>query len=294
MMTIRQFAKSLYSLSATLLLAVFLAGCASAPNHSDDSDDPWESWNRKTQRFNDQVDAYILKPMANGYLSITSEPVDRGVSNFFSNIDDIGVMINNLLQFKLLHAGMDMGRFLVNTTAGVVGIFDVASMVNLPKHNEDFDQTLAVWGVPSGPYLVLPFWGPSSPRGVFGLLGDALTDPLNYTLVAGTVAGLASSASDVVDVTDKRAGLMTTEKIVDEAAIDRYAFIKQSYVQHRNYLIFDGNLPEEDDLFELELADMEPEQEVEAGYEGHKLELSSPAAEQNEGQKPVKPVSTVD
>jgi phospholipid-binding lipoprotein MlaA len=272
-MKIKQFAKPLHSLLSSLLLASLAGGCASTPSNPDD---PWEDWNRSAQSFNDDVDEYILKPMAKGYLFVTPEPLDRGVTNFFSNIDDIGVMINNLLQFKLTHAGMDMGRFLINTTAGVVGVFDVASMLDLPKHNEDFDQTLGVWGVPSGPYLVLPFWGPSSPRGMFGLLGDALTDPINYTLFAGAAVSLASSASDVLDVTDQRAGLMTTEKIVDEAAVNRYDFIKESYLQHRKYLINDGNIPEEDDSFDLDMdLDMEAE---ESGTEpsGHKLELSAP------------------
>ncbi|MGR9116213.1 MAG: MlaA family lipoprotein [Gammaproteobacteria bacterium] len=271
-MNTRQFAKPSHSLLSGLLVAGILGGCASAPSNPDD---PWEDWNRGAQSFNDDVDEYILKPMASGYLHITPEPVDRGVTNFFSNLDDIGVMINDLLQLKMTQAGMDMGRFLVNTTAGVVGIFDVASKIDLPKHNEDFDQTLAVWGVPSGPYLVLPFWGPSSPRGVFGLVGDALTDPLNYTLFAGAAVSAASSASDVLDVTDQRAGLMTTEKIVDEAAINRYDFIKESYLQHREYLINDGNVPEEDDSFDLDMElDMEPAAETE--QPGYQLQLSSP------------------
>lgn len=235
---------------AGLIVTACLAGCASTPENPDD---PWENWNRGAQSFNDDVDELILKPMAKGYLFATPEPVDRGVTNFFSNIDDIGVTINDLFQFKMLQAGMDMSRFLINTTAGVVGIFDVASMLDLPKHNEDFDQTLAVWGIPSGPYLVLPFLGPGSPRGTFGLLGDALMDPLNYTLFAGAAVSAASTVSDVVDITDQRAGLMTSEKIVDEAAINRYDFIKESYQQHREYLISDGNVPEDDASLDLDM-----------------------------------------
>lgn len=249
-----------------LLLLALLNGCAST---IENPDDPWESWNRSTQEFNDDFDEAIMKPIAKSYLFAIPDPIDRGVSNFFSNIDDIGVSINNLLQLKLILASMDMGRFLVNSTAGIAGFMDVASLIDLPKHNEDFGQTLGYWGVPSGPYLVLPFWGPSSPRGVGGLLGDAMMDPLNYTVFAGFAASTASTVADIVDVTDQRAGFMTTEKIVNEGSINRYDFIKESYLQHREYLISDGNVPEEDFVFEEDFEDL-PIQN---------LELSSPPEE---------------
>ncbi len=253
------------SLIINLLLLTVLGGCASSPKNPDD---PWEDWNRGTQKFNDEFDEFILKPMAKGYLDITPEAVDTGVTNFFNNIDDIGVTINDLLQFKFIQAGMDMSRFLVNTTIGIAGVMDVATRIDLPKHNEDFGQTLGVWGIPSGPYLVLPFFGPSSPRGTVGLLGDVLADPLTYTLFAGFAVSAASSAAEIVDITDTRAGLMTTSKIVNEAAINRYDFIKDSYQQHREYLINDGNLSEDDDLLDL---DMEFEESSK-----HKLDLSVP------------------
>ncbi len=246
-----------------LLLLIALNGCASNPTNPDD---PWEDWNRGAQEFNDDFDELIINPLAKGYIDITPDPIDRGVTNFFSNIDDIGVTINDLLQFKLLQASMDMSRFLLNTTVGIVGFIDLATLIALPKHNEDFGQTLGVWGVPSGPYLVLPFWGPSSPRGATGLLGDALMDPLNYTIFFGFAASVASTASDVLDVTDRRAGLMTTEAIVKEAAINRYVFIRESYLQHRQYLILDGNLPEESDVYD-------PNWDAEEASV-HKLELS--------------------
>ncbi len=255
----------------TLLINIFLIallnGCASTPENIDD---PWEDWNRSTQEFNDDFDDMIMKPLAKGYLFTTPEPVDKGISNFFSNIDDIGITINDLLQFKLTQAGMDFSRFVVNSIAGVAGFIDVATMIDLPKHNEDFGQTLGVWGVPSGPYLVLPFWGPSSPRGTAGLIGDAILDPLNYTVFAGAAISAVGTLADVVDTTDRRAGFMTTEKFVAEAAIDRYDFIKNSYIQHREYLISDGNIPE-DDFFDP-YVDFEEES-------GFQLELTAPPEE---------------
>ena len=229
-------------LLSTLVISITLSGCASTGKSVPEQNDPWSGWNRGTQTFNDNLDKAVLKPVAKGYQWITPEFVSEGVTNFFSNINDIGVTVNDLLQFKLTQTSMDAGRFLVNTTAGVGGFIDVATMIDLPKHKEDFGQTLGYWGVPSGPYLVLPFFGPSSPRDTFGLVGDALFNPLTYVSVfGGAAANAASAGSRVLDITDKRANLMTTEKIVDEGAVDRYDFIKNSYEQHRDYYIHDGN-----------------------------------------------------
>ena len=235
-------------LLSSLVISITLAGCASTATTVADPNDPWAGWNRGTQTFNDNLDKAILKPIAKGYQWITPEFVDEGVTNFFSNINDIGVFLNDLLQFKLTQSGMDGGRFLINTTAGVAGFIDVASMIDLPKHKEDFGQTLGYWGVPSGSYLVLPFFGPSSPRDAVGLVGDALFNPLTYVSVFGGAAvNAATAGSRALDVTDRRANLMTTEKIVDEGAVDRYDFIKNSYEQNRDYLIHDGNPPDEND-----------------------------------------------
>ena len=233
---------------SSLAISVALAGCASTGTTTPEQHDPWVGWNRGTQSFNDTLDKAILKPVAKGYQWITPDFVNKGVSNFFSNINDVGVTLNDLLQFKVTQGGMDASRFLINTTVGVAGLFDVAKMINLPKHKEDFGQTLGVWGVPSGSYLVLPFFGPSSPRDAFGLVGDALLNPLTYVSVFGGAAvNAATAGSRVLDVTDTRADLMTTEKIVDEGAVDRYDFIKNSYQQNRNYLLHDGNPPDEND-----------------------------------------------
>jgi len=240
---------------SSLAISSMLGGCASTavqPNPND----PWQGWNRGTQSFNDNLDKAIIKPVAKGYQWITPKPVDDGITNIFSNINDIGVTINDFLQFKLLQGGKDFTRFLINTTAGVAGVFDVAKMIDLPKHNEDFGQTLGYWGVPSGNYLVLPFFGSSSPREAAGLLGDALMNPLTYISFGTTAAAAATAGARAVDITDTRADLLSTEKIVDEASVDRYDFIKSAYQQRREYLIHDGNPPEsQDNEFELDETD---------------------------------------
>jgi phospholipid-binding lipoprotein MlaA len=231
-------------LLTSLAISMALSGCATTGS---DPNDVWQGWNRGTQTFNDNVDKAILKPVAKGYLAVTTDTIDEGVTNFFSNINDIGVTVNDLLQLKFLQSGMDLSRFVINTTAGVAGVFDVAKLVDLPKHNEDFGQTLGFWGVPAGPYLVLPFAGPSSPRDLVGLIGDALLNPLTYVSVFGGFAGSAASGgANVLDVTDTRAGLMSTEKVVNEGSVNRYDFIKNAYEQHREYLIHDGNPPSND------------------------------------------------
>lgn len=232
-------------LLTSLAISMVLGGCATTTGS--DPNDIWQGWNRGTQDFNDGFDKNILKPVASGYEKITPDPIDEGVTNFFSNLNDIGVTVNDLLQLKFLQGGMDLSRFIINSTAGVAGVFDVAKLVDLPKHDEDFGQTLGFWGVPSGPYLVLPFLGPSSPRDFVGVIGDAMLNPLTYvSIFGGFVGSAASGGANALDVTDTRAGLMATEKVINEGAVNRYDFIKNAYEQHREYLIHDGNPPSDD------------------------------------------------
>lgn len=236
-------------LMSSLVISSLLAGCASTAKTNEL--DPWEGWNRGTQNFNDGLDKAILKPIAKGYMWITPKFVDDGITNFFSNMNDIGVTLNDLMQLKMTQGGMDAGRFLINTTAGVAGFVDVANMIDLPKHHEDFGQTLGFWGVPTGNYLVLPFFGPSSPREAVGAIGDALMNPLTYTFAfvgGGAAVGAINAGAKTVDVADTRADLMPTEKIIDEASVDRYAFIKNAYQQRREYLLHDGNVPEDEEV----------------------------------------------
>ncbi|WP_371822542.1 VacJ family lipoprotein [Methylococcus sp. EFPC2] len=238
-------------------LIIAVTGCASTPKN--DPRDPWEGWNREVQSFNDGLDDYFMKPVAKGYQWITPDFVDRGVSNFFSNVDDIGVVLNDVLQGKLLQTSQDTGRLLVNTSLGIGGFVDVASAIDLPKHEEDLDQTLGYWGVPSGPYVVLPLIGPSTPRGAFGLAGDTAANPLNWI-----TPGAIGFGTGTVKTVDFRADLLSATKIADEASVDRYEFIRNAYFQQRNYKIHDGNPPIEDDI-EKQM------DELEAGGNGNGL-----------------------
>lgn len=238
----------------TTTCVLFSVACSTTPvkeTSSSQKTDSFESWNRSIHSFNESMDSAILKPMAKGYMWAAPEFVEKGVTNFFNNIDDIGVTVNDLLQFKMAQSGMDASRFIVNTTAGGLGFVDVAEMIDLPKHNEDFGQTLGFWGIPAGDFLMLPFVGPSSPRDMVGMLGDALLNPFNYTFLfgGGIAVTAATTGASALDVTNTRANLMGTEKMINEAAgSDRYSFIKHAYEQRREYLVHDGNVPSDDDV----------------------------------------------
>ena len=232
----------LFILIGIILSTLLINGCATVD--TPDPRDPWEGWNRNVQSFNDGLDDYAMKPVAKGYRWIMPTFADRAVTNVFSNIDDIGVFINDFLQGKFAQSGKDAGRFVVNTTAGIGGLFDVASMINLPKNREDFGQTLGVWGVPTGPYLVLPLFGPSSPRGVVGIVGDAAMNPITYIGSPYISGGLFA-----LNAIDMRADNLSTERIADEAAVfGRYEFFRDAYLAQRRYLVLDGNVPEDEEF----------------------------------------------
>jgi phospholipid-binding lipoprotein MlaA len=247
-----------HGLVAGAALLATLAGCATTTADRDPRD-PWEGWNRKVQKLNDTLDDYVMKPVAKGYKAVTPSILDQGITNFYNNVEDVGVIGNDVLQFKVRQTGQDIGRFLVNSTVGLGGMVDVASKMNLPKHNEDLDQTLGVWGIPSGPYLVLPVIGPSSPRGVVGVAGDSMSNPINW--VSPVVYPWTTGALRIVD---QRADLLSATRIIDEASVDRYEFIRNAFFQQRNYLIHDGNPP----------LDPELEREMELDIEG--LEAEAP------------------
>lgn len=220
------------------LAAIALTGCASSG--AKNSTDPWESFNRGVYKFNDTVDRSITKPVAQGYTAVVPVPARTMVSNFFSNLDDLVVTANDLLQFKFRQAFSDGGRMLVNTTVGVFGLVDVATQAGYEKHKEDFGQTLGYWGIASGPYLVLPFLGPSTVRDGIGIYADSQASVSWHVNHIRTRNQLY-----LANAINRRALLLDQEKVLDEAALDRYSFIRDTYLQYRQNLIYDGNPPHE-------------------------------------------------
>lgn len=228
------------ALQGTALAAsLVVGGCATTDPDFADPRDPAEELNRAVYSFNDMLDRVLLKPLGQGYNAIVPTPVNRGVTNFFNNIDDVTSAVNNLLQFKVGRALSDVGRIAVNSTIGVAGLFDVASNMDMPRYDEDFGQTLGTWGVASGPYIVLPFLGPSSGRDTIGRVADWFTNPLNYIeddTVRYSLKGLG--------IVDTRADLLNASFVLDQAALDPYAFVRDAYLQKREDEVYDGNPPE--------------------------------------------------
>lgn len=229
---------------AALSGMIALSGCATTNSEFADPRDPYEDYNRAMYSFNDALDQAIFKPLGQGYNAIVPAPVNKGVSNFFNNISDVTSAVNNLLQFKVGRAISDVGRVAVNSTIGIAGLFDVASNMNMPRYNEDFGQTLGTWGVASGPYIVLPVIGPSSGRDTVGVVADWFTDPITYIEDDAVRWGLRG-----LDLVDTRAGLLNASRVLDSAAIDPYAFVRDAYLQKRLSDVHDGNPPESDGSF---------------------------------------------
>lgn len=222
---------------ALLLLSLAASGCATV-NGPIDERDPWEEYNRSMFEFNDSFDRHILKPVAEGYNEVVPPAINNRVSNVFSHLDDVIVILNDILQLKVKQTLSDISRFSFNTVFGLFGLFDVADHMGLPKHNEDFGQTLGHWGVGSGPYLVLPFLGPSTLRDGTGLVADWQVDPVMQ--IEGETEKWATVSLEVVDT---RANLLRASRILDTAALDRYVFMRDAYLQRRNSLVYDGNPP---------------------------------------------------
>lgn len=238
---------------AVLLLACgLLSGCASTPTRTNGAiADPIEPANRFFFGFNETLDQMLIKPIAKGYVEIAPEPVREVVTNFFNNLSYLNVIVNSFLQGKFEQGASDMGRFIVNSTFGIGGLFDVATGMGLKQHEEDLGQTLAVWGAGQGPYVYLPIRGPNAARDLPDQVSGFLLNPLTY--VSGTVLFPVVA----LNIINKRANLLDESNIRDEAAVDKYTFTREAYIQRREYLIYDGNPPSSgyEDIFDEESDD---------------------------------------
>jgi phospholipid-binding lipoprotein MlaA len=232
----------------TALAWVSLAGCASAPpERVTQTQDPWEGFNRKIYAFNDVLDKNLARPVAHTYVRAMPAPARNGIHNVISNIDEPVTVVNDALQGKLKQTLQDLGRFVINSTVGILGWFDVAKHVGLPHHDEDLGQTLAVWGVSSGPYLVIPIIGPSSLRDAGGRVGDLYLNPPRDQIPPRWRNGEL-----VMDGLDTRVSLLQADQALDEA-YDPYTFMRDAYIQNRRYKIYDGNAPESSTDYDYDL-----------------------------------------
>ncbi|MDD9894523.1 MAG: VacJ family lipoprotein [Gammaproteobacteria bacterium] len=218
----------------TLIIIVLLLP---SPSASAQTYDPWRETNQRVFAFNDYFDQLLVRPLASTYTFFMPRIVRQGIGNFFSNVRDVNVAVNDLLQFKFEDALQDSGRVLVNSTIGIGGVIDVASGWGLEKHEEDFGQTLGAWGVGSGPYLVLPVFGASNLRDSFGLILDTVFNPLQYI-----DATSAKFTLFVVEEIDSRAALLALDELISGY---KYLFIREAYVQNREYLVNDGEIEDE-------------------------------------------------
>ena len=236
-------------LTVLLTQSLYLSGCATT-NESDQkptaTDDPYENFNRKMFIFNDKVDDYVAKPISDTYKKVTPQPVQTGVFNFFNNLKNINVIINDALQAKFKQSAKDSGRLAINSSLGLLGLFDVAQHIGLEQNEEDFDQTLAVWGIPQGSYLVLPFLGPSTFRSIPGAAFDTAANPSTYI----------GMPIQVISLLNTRASAEGSLQFINEAALDPYVFTRESYLQWRNNLATDGKAKASYDVDEL---DSEPD-----------------------------------
>lgn len=226
----RRFARIAALAAATLALA----GCALGPTR----EDPFEPMNRVSYKVHQVVDGRIVKPIAQAYVDYTPKPVRQAVTNFFGNIDDMFSFVNDLLQGKPEKAGNDLGRVITNTGFGLLGLIDIASDAGVPKGGEDFGQTFGVWGIDQGPYLFIPVFGPTTVRDGSGWLLRAYASPIAHIGDAPTRDALVA-----LNLLDLRASALQAESLVNQAALDPYAFIRRAYLQRRRYLVYDGHPP---------------------------------------------------
>ncbi|HYJ39659.1 MAG TPA: VacJ family lipoprotein, partial [Steroidobacteraceae bacterium] len=228
----------------TLLFCLMAGGCATLPSGKADPRDPWERFNRASFKFNDTLDRAIARPVAKAYVKVMPRVIRTGVSNALSNLDNVPTIINDTLQGKFSQAGRDSARFLLNSTLGLGGLFDPASAAGLEYNDEDLGQTLGKWGVKPGPYIMLPILGPSSVRDTFSRAADSFMEPVWYLEDDSTRYIIR-----LIDLLDQRAGLLELDSQLGRS-YDRYAFIRNAWLQRREYQVKDGNV--EDQSLELE------------------------------------------
>lgn len=235
--------------SRALALVVTAALCGCAHNSLYEPSDPLEPVNRSIYAFNTTADRYVLRPVAKGYVAVVPSPVRQGVTNFLDNLGYPVVIVNDLLQLKLEQAARDTGRFLLNTTYGLAGFLDPATMVGLNKNDEDLGQTFGRWGVGEGWYLMLPLLGPTTNRDFLGKIGDMWTTPLQYVDNYETPEKIVVAGTRVIDI---RSRLLELDSVLEQQ-LDPYVFVRTGYLQRRMNLVYDGNPPAE--LVEPELPD---------------------------------------
>ena len=234
-------------LSVTILAICCLQGCANRGD-TQPNIDPLEPINRQLYKFNDVADRYVLRPAGKGYNAITPEPVRRGIGNFFDNVSYPVTIVNDALQAKWAQTGQDLLRLLINSTFGLFGFLDVATDGGLERHEEDFGQTFATWGIPSGPYIVVPILGPRTFRSGIGTLADVQVNPL--------VQYDNSSIRDkllLLWIVETRAALIGPDELVQDA-FDPYLFLRDAYLQNREFLINDG-VSQDEEFFDEEFED---------------------------------------
>ncbi|MGK5043975.1 MlaA family lipoprotein [Janthinobacterium sp. GB1R12] len=250
----KQSQGSLARIGLALAIAASVSACATGTNPRD----PLEGYNRAMFKFNDTVDQVALKPVATAYKTVTPSFVQTGVGNFFGNLSDVWSAVNNLLQGKGEAGLQDVVRVSMNSTFGILGLIDIASQAGIPKHNEDFGQTLGWYGVQSGPYLMLPLLGPSTVRDTVALPLDITGDPWRYKDPVNV-----RNIGTVTRVVDKRAALLDATNLMEAAALDRYEFIRDGFLQARESKVFDGDTDRRDrKVPKNDTSDYEPEYEA--------------------------------
>ena len=229
------------SRSVVMLSVLMMTACASIQQTERVAAiDPFERVNRAVFSFNEAADQYVIKPIAEGYKFVLPEFVRTGVTNFFSNINDVLIGANNLLQGKPANTASDIGRFFINSTVGILGLFDVATDMGLDKNREDFGQTLGVWGFSDGPYVVLPLFGASNVRDTVGFVVDVKTDFITNT---NKLSADEKIATDSLRIINRRADLLDAGQLLEDAAFDKYSFLRDGYLQRRRNQIYDGYPP---------------------------------------------------